>query len=398
MIGYDFYNFNSMIIKNSKTWLNIFIWALIMVMTITKISKSEDRPRFILVLIFSGRNNHDWQILMLRGTEWAATGKVTIPIPTNWPSESEVTQIKKALAQNFSWSQTDTSLALLNHGHIVWQLIFKKYGKPYFHPLSTIEGVPLTWNSPPDHAWHHALWFSWKEINGLNYWEEDRKTGLSEGRTEVVDVKIFPHNNFSAQIEMAISYHPPEKPAILTENRTLYVSVPDKNGNYHIDWQSTFTAVDEKVVFERTPIEGQKGGRRWGGYATLACRINTQSLQDITFIDSKGRKDLDIHTKPTPWVDVSGVLASDSSKAAGITIFDHPDNLRHPPPGYVIKNWVDEHNLLFAYMNPGFLYEKGFQLKARESFTLCYRVLVHRDRGDLKTLQNEFTKFAKFVD
>ena len=26
-----------------------------------------------------------WQTLMLRGTEWAATGRVTIPIPADWP-------------------------------------------------------------------------------------------------------------------------------------------------------------------------------------------------------------------------------------------------------------------------------------------------------------------------
>ena len=30
--------------------------------------------------------NAAWTALMLRGTEWAATGKVTIPIPANWPS------------------------------------------------------------------------------------------------------------------------------------------------------------------------------------------------------------------------------------------------------------------------------------------------------------------------
>jgi len=30
--------------------------------------------------------NAGWTALMLRGTEWAATGKVTIPIPANWPT------------------------------------------------------------------------------------------------------------------------------------------------------------------------------------------------------------------------------------------------------------------------------------------------------------------------
>jgi hypothetical protein len=29
---------------------------------------------------------------LLRGTEWAATGKVTIPIPRDFPTESEATR------------------------------------------------------------------------------------------------------------------------------------------------------------------------------------------------------------------------------------------------------------------------------------------------------------------
>ncbi len=300
---------------------------------------------------------------------------------------------KNPKAMNFKWSQTDTSLALLNKDVIIWQYNFRKNGKPYFHPVSTPDGVPLTWKSPPDHAWHYALWFSWKKINDLNYWEEDRKTGQARGKTEVVAVSVFPHDDFSATIEMTIAYHPPGKPPVLTEKRSLFVTPPDEKGNYYIDWKSTFTAGKERVVLERTPIEGQKGGRRWGGYGTLACRIDTRSLKNIRFLDSEGRVDLDIHTKHTAWVDVSGTVATDSSKAAGITIFDHPDNPRHPPPGYVIKDWVESHQLLFAYMNPGFLYEKGFTLEPEKSLTLRYRIFVHQGRGAVEKLQNEFEKF-----
>jgi uncharacterized protein len=39
-----------------------------------------------------------WQTLMLRGTQWAATGKVTIPIPDNWPEpipSDEISSAKK---------------------------------------------------------------------------------------------------------------------------------------------------------------------------------------------------------------------------------------------------------------------------------------------------------------
>jgi hypothetical protein len=297
--------------------------------------------------------------------------------------------------RDFSWLQTDSSVALLNHEKIVWQYNYKKLGKPYFDPLSTVDGISLVWKSPPDHAWHHALWFSWKEINGLNYWEETKETGLAKGLTEVVKVSPALEKDFSAQIAMDLTYHPPQEPPVLYEKRILKVSIPDHQGNYHIDWKSIFTAGDEEVVLERTPIEGQEGGRRWGGYATLACRIDTKSLSDIKFLDSEGRVDLDIHTIPTPWVDVSGKVAEDTNRSVGLTIFDHAENPRHPPSGYVIKDWVDKYKLLFAYMNPGFLYREGLTLDAGESFTLRYRIFIHEGSGGQAQLEREYKKYLK---
>jgi len=39
-----------------------------------------------------------FQTLTLRGTEWAATGKVTIPIPANWPEPGtpQAEELKKS--------------------------------------------------------------------------------------------------------------------------------------------------------------------------------------------------------------------------------------------------------------------------------------------------------------
>jgi hypothetical protein len=209
----------------------------------------------------------------------------------------------------------------------------------------------------------------------------------------VVKVSPILGKDFSAQIEMDLSYHPPREAPVLYEKRNLKISTPDQYGNYHIDWESIFTAWDGEVVLERTPIEGQEGGRRWGGYATLACRINTKSLQDIKFLDNEGRVDLDIHTMLTPWVDVSGKVTEDTSRSVGITIFDHAKNPRHPPSGYVIKDWVEKYQLLFAYMNPGFLYREGLKLEANESFTLRYRIFIHEGSGEPAQLDKEFKKY-----
>ncbi|MFQ6035821.1 MAG: PmoA family protein [Sedimentisphaerales bacterium] len=293
---------------------------------------------------------------------------------------------------NYSWRQTDSSLALLNHERIVWQLNFdKKAGKTYFHPVALTDGTVLTWLSPPDHPWHRALWFSWKYINGLNYWEEDRKTGLSEGRTNLVDIKLTPHDDYSAQIEMNLSYHPPGKPAVLTEKRLISISKPDENGRYRIDWQSSFTAGAQDVLLDRTPIPGEKDGKSWGGYAGLSVRI-AKDISDWQVLDSEGRKGIEAHGKKARWLDFSGKTAN--GKTAGITIFDHPDNLRHPSPWFVIM----DSKVPFGYFSPAVLFHKPYTLAAGKSLELRYRIFIHPERGDKEMLEKEWKTFLKTTD
>ena len=109
----------------------------------------------------------------------------------------------------YGWKQADGVLALWNHDQVVWQWNYAAgLAKPYFHPVALTDGTVLTAPSPADHPWHRALWFSWKMLNGVNYWEENPATGKSDGVTEVRASKAVPHADSSARIEMSISYHP----------------------------------------------------------------------------------------------------------------------------------------------------------------------------------------------
>jgi len=285
---------------------------------------------------------------------------------------------------SYSWRQTDSSLALLNHGRVVWQLNFnKKEGKPYFHPVGLIDGTVLTWLRPADHRWHRALWFSWKYINGLNYWEENPTTGLSQGRTEIVFIKAIPQDDYSARIAMKLSYHPPERSAVLTEWRYIQVSAPDEIGRYRIEWVSTFTAGDKNVLLDRTPIPGEKDGKGFGGYAGLSVRM-AKATRGWQFVDSEGRKDKEAHGKRARWVDFSGEISGD--KAAGITIFDHPENLRHPSPWYVAKG--------MPYFSPAVLFNKPYTLPAGNVLRLRYHILIHPGRPDKQLLEAEWKEYV----
>jgi len=265
-----------------------------------------------------------------------------------------------------SWKKAEHSIALLKDGKAVWQHNHDPdEGKPYIHPLATSDGEVLTWLRPKDHPWHRGLWFSWKFINGLNYWEEDRKTGLSEGRTKIKKAKIKTGEDYSARIELAVSYHPPGKDEVISEKRVLNITAPDDKGTCKIDWTSIFKATGGDATLGRTPIPGEKHGKSYGGYAGLSIRMAGET-RGWKYTDSEGRQGKDIHGKKAMWMKAAG--NTPSGKEAGVTIEDQKSNLRHPTPWYLAAE--------MPYFGPALLFNKPYTLKKGESLTLKYRVTV----------------------
>ena len=286
-----------------------------------------------------------------------------------------------AAAADFSWLRTDTRLALRNDGKVIWQLVFDPAKpKSYFHPLATVHGEVLTTVEPADHPWHRGLWWSWKSINGLNYWEEDRNTGKSEGITELVGTEIRPSGDFSAEADLRFHYRPPGQAVVMSETRRLKVSRPDEAGIYRIDWSSEFTAGDVAVKLDRTPPPGQ-GGPAFGGYAGLSLRL-PHGLKGWSFRTSEGSGGAAAgHGKPARWVDLSG-------PSAGIAILDHPGNLRHPQPWYL----SDKPELVF--FNPAVIFAEPLEIAAGQTLHLRYRILIHSQPVTEASLNAAWSDFA----
>jgi len=296
-----------------------------------------------------------------------------------WPGCQFISSEHIRAKSSYKWQQTDSSIALLNSKRTVWQFNYKRQeGRPYFHPLSLTDGTVLTSLRPADHPWHRGLWFSWKYINGLNYWDPE----LPEGQTEVIDVKSKLGTDYSAQIEMYISYHPPQKPAVLTEKRALTVSAPDENGCYYIDWVSVFTAGENDVVLDRTPIPGEKNSRPYGGYAGLSLRM-AKHTKNWQFLSSEGPLEPESRGIKARWVDFSGSIADGGF--AGVAIFDCPDNPRHPSSWWLSGS--------MPYFSPAILFDKPYTLAAGETLTLRYRILVHTGPADKNMLGNKWKVF-----
>ena len=171
------------------------------------------------------------------------------------------------------WQRDAAAIAWRQGTDVVWRFSFDaNAGKPFFDPLR-VGGSSLTSFRPQDHPWHYGLWFSWKYVNGVNYWEEDRATGRAEGATRWTPPAIDARPDGSATISLDLSYVHPSGRVDMSEHRELRVSALRADGGYSIDWHSRFVAGKEGALLDRTPMPGEPDGKVNGGYAGLGIRL-----------------------------------------------------------------------------------------------------------------------------
>jgi type 1 glutamine amidotransferase len=220
--------------------------------------------------------NTGFKQVLLRGTEWAATGKVSQDLAQELNSQIES-------IPRYNWQETDTSVALLNGKHLIWQYNYNtKHGPPFFHPVFNGRNN-MTCLSPDDHPWHLGQWFCWKYINKVNYWEYHRGPFQSEGVTEIETIKIKKFDDYSAEIELKLVYHPYEGKNVLAEKRLISISQPQPDGKLWMDYDFKFEALADEVELNRTPVLGQENGQSWGGYSGLSIRFS-QDFTNSNFI------------------------------------------------------------------------------------------------------------------
>jgi type 1 glutamine amidotransferase len=326
--------------------------------------------------------NSGLQTLLLRATEWVSRRDIsTEPL-------SEMAERTTPAKNVLNWTQTDTTLILRNDSDKIWQFNFNnRFGKPYFHPLCINNSV-LTCAAPPDHPWHLGFWFSWKYINGDNYWEyldnfKSEETGYkSEGITQVVKYEIIKNSDFSADIHLQLTYHPADSASLLDEMCNMHVSPPFADGSYFIDNEHIFNSLADNLVLDRTPVQKEPGGRSWGGYAGLSIRFSQDYTSPIVIAPDE--RD---NYKKNNWVYMGfNTLTGDT---AGVCIFR---NLKFTTPStswYVINNPI----IPFFYFSPAVLYDGKIILKKGETLHLKYRTWILPGKKSREELQKKYDEY-----
>lgn len=278
---------------------------------------------------------------------------------------------------------SDVRLSWHGHEYFRQHLGTDRGDRPHADPVSLPGGSPLTCFAPYDHVWHAGFWFNWTFINSVNYWENG-DDGHPAGRIRLDPPERLEAAGEEVTVAAAYTYFDPAKTEIAHEERRIRWMRPFPDGSHALDYAIRFRASAASVTLDRTPITPETP---WGGYGGLAWRF-ARSLGSADGLDAVGRRGKAIEHQQAPWATLFGRLDGASDAWAGVAIFDHPSNPRHPTPWRFISDPG------FAYLNPSPLLAAPLEMAPRQELTLRYRVLVYPGVPNAERLQGFAAEFA----
>jgi hypothetical protein len=195
--------------------------------------------------------------------------------------------------------------------------------KPYLAPLRAPSGKIVTRHFPMekvegeshDHLHHWGLWFSYDDVNGTKFWENDPSYKAPNKGTIVVQSADLKPGAGSTAIKAVMNWNGPDGKTILREDRVMtFSSRPELRV---IDFDITLSA-PEKVVF---------GDTKEGAFAIRLADALTEK-KGGKMVNAEGAEGMkNVWGKRSNWVDYFGTVEGEQ---VGIAIFDHPSNPNHP--------------------------------------------------------------------
>ena len=198
--------------------------------------------------------------------------------------------------------------------------------KPYLHPLRTATGQVVSRRYPMenvegekrDHPHHRGLWFSHGDVNGWDFWANDKnQKGVGKGSGQIVFKKLGKVKSGKKKGSLAASFEwkAGNGQALLADERviTFHAGGPHRV----LDYDITLKAL----------VEAKFGDTKEG---TFAVRLIKELDEDNTgtMTSSTGAtKEKNLWGKAFPWVDYVGTL---NGGKVGVAFLDHPKNPRYP--------------------------------------------------------------------
>jgi hypothetical protein len=243
--------------------------------------------------------------------------------------------------------------------------------KPYVRELYTLRGENVLRDAPPDHQHHHGLMYA-VCVNGINFWEERVTPGIENHvalpvHTASVDANGVPVACFTESIRWLAPTQTVSAdsltPALLVEQRTLTVTVDEKNQEVALRWDSQFQVGPNAG---KVTIHGPN-------YDGLGLRLPESFNHIAKFQNSADQPYTGPNTQnviAAQWTSVSGVM---DGHDVMLVLFGRPDNARGN--GYFFS-MLDPFAYLTATQGVD---KKPLEYSAGDKFSLSYLLTVYSE-------------------
>lgn len=275
--------------------------------------------------------------------------------------------------------------------------------RPYCYPVIGPTGAGMTRNWPlkegvpgedADHPHHKGLWFGHRHVNGAGFWEDSGKPGAKLG--QIVHDGFLKleggkdHGVIRSKNKWVLDG---TNELVCTDVRTMTIRQTDDGPLF--DFDITITAPDKEVVF------GDDKDGTMAIRVAESMRVQKGKSKDALggeghIVTAAGKRDGDAWGTRAEWCDYYGPVAG---KTAGVAIFDHPGNPRHP-------TWwhVRTYGLFAANPFGKAQFEKlpdknagDFTIAPGKSATFRYRFYFHRGDAEQARVADHFRDYASTV-
>ena len=243
--------------------------------------------------------------------------------------------------------------------------------KPYVRELYTLRGENVLRDAPPDHLHHHGLMYA-LNVNGINFWEERGTPGFEQHvelplHTAMITPKGVPTAYFTELIYWVAPTNktaaPSPNAALLLEQRTLTVTVDEKNQEVALRWESQFEVGPRagKVTLHGPNYDGL--GLRLPESFNHVARFRNSA--DVPYTGKNTQNVI-----PAKWTSVSGVM---DGRDVMLVMFGRSDNARGDGNFFTMLD-------PFAYLSvTQGVDKKPLEYSAGDKFTLSYLLTVYSE-------------------
>ncbi|MEC7567208.1 MAG: PmoA family protein [Planctomycetota bacterium] len=252
------------------------------------------------------------------------------------------------------------------------------YSRPFFYPVLSASGMNLVRMGHPgasNHDHHRGIWFAHHSVAGMDFWTEGAGTQILQNQW-----LAYLDDDQYAAMAVECSFLDGHDAIPLLNQQIIAVISPLKQGAYTLELQTTLTPSSPSIVLQQT------------NFGILAVRMAANLSAHFgggTITNHSGKTgEPALFGKSARYIDYSGPVrnmpGASATQIAGITYYDHQDNINYPSKWHVRED---------GWMGASVCRDGDVTINSNAPLVLRYLLHIHDGPIDhifARTLQQQF--------